>query len=166
MPETTTPTTGNEVCSTADVQAFRTFMSAHALLVGAIESAFAAAELPSLVWHDVLALLEQAPAGRMRPHELADALILSRSGLSRVLDRMESEEVLRRERCSGDRRGTYAVITDAGRDLLARMNPVYRNTVQLHFVPHLGSDAEPMRAALERVAASAREACPADPGAT
>ena len=166
MAETTTTPIPAEACSSPDVQTFRTFMSAHALLVGAIESAFAAAELPSLVWHDVLALLEDSPDGRMRPHELADALILSRSGLSRVLDRMEGEQVLKRERCSGDRRGTYAVITDTGRDLLERMNPVYRGTVELHFVPHLGGDAEPMRAALERVADSAREACPVDPSAT
>jgi DNA-binding MarR family transcriptional regulator len=164
MPQQTP--TQTEVCSGPDVQAFRTFMSAHALLVGAIESSFAAAELPPLVWHEVLALLEQAPEGRMRPHELADALILSRSGLSRVLDRMEAEEVLRRERCSGDRRGTYAVISDTGRDLLERMNPVYRNTVELHFLPHLGRDAESMRMALERVADSAREACPVDPAAS
>jgi len=165
MAETTTTPTAAEACAGPDVQAFRTFMSAHALLVGAIESAFAAAELPPLVWHNVLTLLAEAPEGRMRPHELADALVLSRSGLSRVLDRMEAEEVLGRERCSGDRRGTYAVISDTGRDLLARMNPVYRNTVELHFFPHLGGDAESMRVALERVADSAREACPVDPGA-
>ncbi len=163
MPSPITPDT--ESCSGPDVQAFRTFMSAHALLVGAIEAGFAAAELPPLVWHDVLAVLEQAPEGRMRPHELADVLVLSRSGLSRVLDRMEAEDVLQRERCPNDRRGTYAVITDAGRDLLVRMNPVYRSTVELHFLPHLGGDARSMSDALERVADSAREACPADPAA-
>jgi len=161
----TETTTQTEVCSGPDVQAFRTFMNAHALLVGALESAFAGAELPPLAWHDVLAVLAEAPEGRMRPHELADVLVLSRSGLSRLLDRMEAEEVLQRERCPNDRRGTYAVINDTGRDLLARMSPVYRSTVEAHFLPHVGSDAASVHEALERVADSAREACPADPAA-
>jgi DNA-binding MarR family transcriptional regulator len=160
---TATPTADSaEACSGSDVQAFRTFMSAHALIVGAIDTALAAAELPPLVWHDVLAVVDTAPDGRMRPHELADRLVISRSGLSRVLDRMEAEQVLRRERCSSDRRGTYAVITDTGRELLARMTPVYRSMVELHFLPHLGGEAESVHEALERVADSAREACPAD----
>ena len=157
MPDT--HATQTAACTGPDIQAFRTFMNAHALLLGAIEGALAEAELPPLAWHDVLAVLERTPDGRMRPHELADVLILSRSGLSRLLDRMEAEEVLHRERCPNDRRGTYAVITDTGRSLLARMRPVYRTTVEEHFLPHLGSDAESVHDALERVADSARGAC-------
>ena len=75
-------------------------MRAHALLIGAIEQDLAAAELPPLAWHDVLAALDAAPDGRMRIHELADAIVFSRSGLSRLLDRLEREELLRRERSS------------------------------------------------------------------
>ena len=74
-------------------------------------------------------------------------------------------QALQRERCPNDRRGTYAVINDTGRDLLARMSPVYRSTVEVHFLPHVGSDAASVHEALERVADSAREACPADPAA-
>ena len=85
-PENETPT-----CSSQEVEAFRTFMQAHALLVGAIEQDLAAAELPPLAWHDVLAALDRAPEGRMRIHELADAIVFSRSGLSRLLDRLERE---------------------------------------------------------------------------
>ncbi len=149
-------------CSGADVEAFRSFMTAHAFLVGALERALSRAELPPLAWHGVLTALAATPDGRMRIHELADAVALSRSGLSRLIDRMEKEEVLRRERCPNDRRGAYAVITDAGRDVLERMRPVYRATVDEHFLPHLGDEAEPMREALDRVAESARTACPAD----
>ena len=76
---------------------------------------------------------------------------------------MEAEELLRRERSSNDRRGAYAVITDTGRELLARMNPVYRQHGGGHFLPHIGGDAEAINEALERVADSAREACPVEP---
>jgi DNA-binding MarR family transcriptional regulator len=126
--------------------------------VGALERAFAQAELPPLAWHNALAALDAAPERRMRIHELADAVALSRSGLSRLIDRMEKEQVLRRERCPNDRRGAYAVMTDAGEAVLDRMRPVYRETVDEHFLPHLGDEAEPVREALDRVAASARAA--------
>ena len=149
-------------CSSQEVEAFRTFMRAHALLVGAIEQDLAAAELPPLAWHEVLAALDAAPDGRMRIHELADAIVFSRSGLSRLLDRLEREELLRRERSSDDRRGAYAVLTPAGRDVLDQMSAVYRRTVAEHFVPHLGDEVHALRVSLERVSDSAREACPID----
>jgi DNA-binding MarR family transcriptional regulator len=150
-------------CSRQEVEAFRTFMKAHSLLVGAIEQDLAAAELPPLVWHDLLAALDSAPEGRMRIHELADAIVFSRSGLSRLLDRLERESLLRREPSTSDRRGAFAVITDSGRDMLARMTPVYRRTVEEHFVPHLGDEVEALQVSLERVSESARAACPMDP---
>src|SRR5688500_524090 len=154
----TETTTQTSACTGTDVEAFRSFMTAHALLVGALERAFSHAELPPLAWHDALTALAAAPEGRMRPHELADALALSRSGLSRLIDRMEKAQVLRRERCPSDRRGAYAVVTEAGTDMLERMRPVYRATVEEHFLPHLGDEADPMREALDRVAGSARAA--------
>jgi DNA-binding MarR family transcriptional regulator len=146
----------NPPCTGKDVEAFRSFMTAHALLVAALERAFARAELPPLAWHDALAALATAPEERMRIHELADAVALSRSGLSRLIDRMEKAEVLRRERCSSDRRGAYAVLTDPGRDVLERMRPLYRETVDAHFIPNLGDAADPLREALDRVAGSVR----------
>ncbi|HZO60664.1 MAG TPA: MarR family transcriptional regulator [Solirubrobacterales bacterium] len=149
-------------CTTQEVEAFRTFMRAHALLVGAIEQDLAAAELPPLAWHDVLATLDAAPEGRMRIHELADAIVFSRSGLSRLLDRLEREELLRRERSPNDRRGAYAVLTDSGRATLDQMSAVYRRTVDEHFLPHLGDEVEALKTSLERVSDSAREACPID----
>jgi DNA-binding MarR family transcriptional regulator len=155
--------TDKRACTSQEVEAFRAFMQAHALLVGAIEQDLAAAELPPLAWHDLLAALDRAPEGRMRIHELADAIVFSRSGLSRLLDRLERESLLRREPSPHDRRGAFAVITSAGREMLATMTPVYRRTVEQHFVPHLGDEVEALRVSLERVSESAREACPVDP---
>jgi DNA-binding MarR family transcriptional regulator len=155
--------TDSRACTSQEVEAFRTFMQAHALLVGAIEQDLAAAELPPLAWHDLLAALDRAPEGRMRIHQLADAIVFSRSGLSRLLDRLEKESLLRREPSPVDRRGAFAVITDSGREVLGRMSSVYRRTVEEHFVPHLGAEVEALQASLERVAESARQACPVDP---
>lgn len=158
--------TGSEnqtrACTSQEVEAFRTFMRAHALLIGAVEQDLAAAELPPLAWHDVLAALDASPDDRMRIHELADAIVFSRSGLSRLLDRLEREELLRRERSSDDRRGAFAILTDAGREMLERMAPIYRRTVDEHFVPHLGDEVEALRVSLERVSESAAQACPVD----
>ena len=143
-------------CDGPDVAAFRSFMSAHTLLVSAIERAFAQAELPPLSWHDVLATLEGAPEGMLRIHALADEIVLSRSGATRLIDRIEADGLMRRERCGRDRRGAYAVITEEGRAVLERMRPVYRDAVEEHFLPHLGEEAGSVREALDRVIDSAR----------
>ncbi|MBX3111007.1 MAG: MarR family transcriptional regulator [Fimbriimonadaceae bacterium] len=64
--------------------------------------------------YDVLVTLEYEATHRMRLSQLADEIVLSRSGLSRLIDRMERDGLIRREECPGDRRGTYAVLTEAG----------------------------------------------------
>ena len=64
--------------------------------------------------YDVLVTLEYEEDHRMRLSQLADEIVLSRSGLSRLVDRLERDGLIRREECAGDRRGTYAVLTEAG----------------------------------------------------
>jgi DNA-binding MarR family transcriptional regulator len=141
-----------------DLDAWRALLDAHALLVSAIERDLANAGMPPPAWYDVLWTLERAPDGQMRIHELADAVVLSRSGLSRLLDRMEVDGLLRRANCPSDRRGAFAVITDDGIAALRRMWPVYERSIAEHFLPQLGRDAHALRSALERVADSARRA--------
>jgi DNA-binding MarR family transcriptional regulator len=139
------------------IETWRTFLDAHALIVNAIGRDLSAAGMPPSSWYDVLWSLARAPEGRMRIHELADAVLLSRSGLSRLLDRMESEGLLTRAVCSSDRRGAFAVITADGTLALRRMWPVYERSIAEHFVPHLGEEAKALRTALSRVADSARD---------
>jgi DNA-binding MarR family transcriptional regulator len=79
--------------------AWRVFLTAHARAVGAIERDLAAGDFIPLTWYDVLVPLSEAPGGRLRLHELADRVVLSRSGLTRLLDRMERADLLRREPC-------------------------------------------------------------------
>jgi DNA-binding MarR family transcriptional regulator len=142
----------------SQLDAWRALLRGQALLVEQVERELAAESLPPLGWYDVLTELDKA-GGRLRIHELADAVILSRSGLTRLLDRLEAAGLLTREPCEDDRRGAFAAITPAGRRMLGRMWPVYERCLAEHFAPQLGAaEARAIRAALDAVTASVREA--------
>ena len=85
-------------------------------------------------------------------NELAQQAVLSRTGLVRLVDRIEAAGLLRREPVPEDGRGAYAAITDAGIDTLKRMWPVYARGIEHHFLEPVGRDAAHLRRILERVA--------------
>jgi DNA-binding MarR family transcriptional regulator len=134
------------------LDAWRSLLNAHATLLERIERALAEAHLPPLAWYDVLWALYRAPDHRLRMSELAEHTVLSRSGLTRLVDRMEAAGVLERQPAPGDRRGAFAVTTDAGRDLLQRMWPVYGGSVREHFAAQLTeTELRTLHDALSRV---------------
>ena len=94
-----------------------------------------------LTWYDVLVQLIYAPEGRLRMRALADRVVFSRSGLTRLLDRMEQAGLVRREHSREDRRGYYAVLTEEGQRLFAQAQPLHHRDIQEHFARHL-SDAD------------------------
>jgi DNA-binding MarR family transcriptional regulator len=136
--------------------AWRALLNAHSLVVRRIEADLQAEGLPPLGWHDVLWALYRSPERRLRINEVADEVVLSRTGMSRLLDRIEAAGMLRREPVPGDRRGAYAVITDEGVELLRRMWPVYARGIKQLFIEPTDGDAESLRATLERVTDRAR----------
>jgi DNA-binding MarR family transcriptional regulator len=139
--------------------AWRVLITAHATVVEKIERALLEAGLPPLGWYDVLLELSAAPDCRLRMHELARAVVLSRSGLTRLVDRLEKAGLLRREPDPSDRRGAFAVLTDEGRDVLRRMWPVYAAGIAEHFGGHVSDEeARVLTEALSRVLAAKREA--------
>jgi DNA-binding MarR family transcriptional regulator len=87
-------------------------------------------------WYDVLAHLELA-GGRLRMQELAAAVALSKSGLSRLIDRLETKGYVARVSCPSDRRGTFAEITATGRAVLQRIQPLHVRAVAQHLTAHL-----------------------------
>jgi DNA-binding MarR family transcriptional regulator len=88
-------------------------------------------------------------------HELAERVVLSRSGLTRLVDRLEAEGFLRRDRSGTDRRGAYAVITEQGIAALRRTWPVYAQGILRYFAQWLTpEEAQVMTAALERMLAA------------
>jgi DNA-binding MarR family transcriptional regulator len=132
-------------------------LTVRALVVDAIERLLAEAELPDLSWYDVLWALEQAPHGRLRMHELASRTVTTRSNLTRLVDRLEAAGLVTRERDGEDRRGAFAVLTAAGRQMRARMWKVYGPAIEELFDRHLGAEeSAALRAGLLRVIAAAR----------
>jgi DNA-binding MarR family transcriptional regulator len=141
--------------------AWRTFITAHAALIDAIERDLRGAGVISLTWYDVLIELAEAPDHRLRLHELARAVVLSRSGLTRLVDRIEAAGLLRREPCPEDRRGAYAVLTPAGQAALHAAWPVYARGIATHFARHLSdADAATLDGALGRALTAARADSP------
>ncbi len=121
-------------------EAWRAFITAYAVGIEGIERGLAEAGLPPLGWYDVLLELSVAPGHRLRMHELARAVVLSRSGLTRLVDRLEGAGLLRREPTPEDRRGSFAVLTEEGARMRRRMWPVYARGIAEHFGRHLDDD--------------------------
>jgi DNA-binding MarR family transcriptional regulator len=141
------------------LDAWRALLNAHAASIRRVEEALAAAGLPPLAWYDVLWPLYRAPDRALRMGELAASVVtISRTGLTRLVDRIEEAGLLRRQASAGDRRGTEVVITDDGAAMLRRMWPVYAAEIQRSFVEPLREDeAEALRDALSRVHVRALE---------
>lgn len=90
-------------------------LAAHDALIVQIEAKLANAGLPELSWYDALWALDRAPAKRLRMHELADAAVIARSNLTRLIDRMEKAGLVERLKVEGDRRGAHAHLTGQGK---------------------------------------------------
>ena len=136
------------------LSAWRALLNAHSNLVAEIEAALADAGLPPLGWYDVLWALRRAPKRRRRMSELAAELTLSRGGMTKLVDRLEAEGLLRREPDAADGRGAHAVLTGEGNAMLRRMWRVYGRALQESFVPSLSAaEAATVAAALGRAAA-------------
>jgi DNA-binding MarR family transcriptional regulator len=130
--------------------AWRMLLMARARLVEKIDRELTAANVVSFDWYDVLLWLEEA-GGKLKMGELADQVLTSRSGLTRLVDRIEAAGYIKREHCAQDRRVVYAVLTDAG--LAARVEAwtIYEPALIQHFARFLSeTDAATMRDALAR----------------
>ncbi len=129
-----------------------TFMAAHALLVQRVGRELAAATSLPLDSYNVLRLLHEAPGNRLRLSELAKAVHLTRSGVTRLANRLERAGVLRREGEARDRRGSCAVLTDRGRDELRRARAVFVRAIAEHFGSYLSDgEAEALNVVLSRM---------------
>ena len=105
----------------------------------------------SLVWYDALVHLENAPDG-LSMTELANRILASKSGLTRVIDRMEGDSLVRRERPPEDRRVVKVLITPTGLKTLQDARVVHHRGIQEHFVGHLNRrELAALTAALEKV---------------
>lgn len=140
------------------LDAWRALLNAHAALLERVEDALSAAGLPPLSWYDVLWPLYRAPERTLRAGELAASVVtISRSGLTRLVDRIEAAGLLRRRPSADDRRGTEIVLTKKGAAMLRRMWPVYAAEIEHSFVDVLDTEeAAALRDSLVRVHDAAR----------
>src|SRR4051812_5445438 len=96
----------------SQLTAWRRFLQAHAVLVRRLEADLLAEHQLPLASYDVLVQLVEAPEHRLRMTELAQRVLISRSGLTRLVDRLEREGLVSREPCDDDARGLFAVLSD------------------------------------------------------
>ncbi len=107
-------------------------------------------------WYDVLVHLEESPDG-IPMNELAERILYSKSGFTRVVDRMEEAGLVRRVRPRHDRRSILVVLTDKGTEMMERARLHHRDGIDRHFSQHLSdTDVKALTRALEKVSAHAR----------
>jgi DNA-binding MarR family transcriptional regulator len=112
------------------VGAFASLLATHAFLVEELERDLVAATRLPLTWLEVLIRLNEAPEGSMRMLDLARTTLLSKSGMTRLVDRMHEAGLVERRACETDRRVTYAAISDAGRAALQDALPLHIEGVE------------------------------------
>ncbi len=138
--------------------AWRAFLRAHATVVDRLDHELQHEQGLALTWYEVLLHLAEAPDNRLRLSALAARLVLSRSGITRLVDRMAEAGLIERQACPTDRRGSFAALTPDGRARLRMAAPVHLRGIDEHFARHLRPDeVDAVRVALERVAGSVRE---------
>jgi DNA-binding MarR family transcriptional regulator len=135
----TAQTAGHQL-SPVELGAWRGFLRVHAALVKSLDAELASAHDLPLSSYEVLLTLESAPGHKRRMSELADSVLLSRSGMTRLVDRLERDGLLERDHCTADGRGCFAVLTDKGRSVLDTARPTHLDGVRERFLSQFGDD--------------------------
>ena len=146
-----------------ELAAWRGFLRVHSALVKALDAELLAEHALPLTSYEVLINLQAAPDRRRRMAELAEGVLLSRSGMTRLVDRLERDGLLERDACASDGRGTYAVLTEKGEAMLAHARRTHLDGVRERFLRHFSGDELVSLAALwERVLPGAADLSRAD----
>src|ERR1700754_4570153 len=121
----------------------------HAAVTQRLNEALAQGDYPPLAWYEVLAAIAEAPERKMRMGDLAEALVITRGGLTKLIDRLVKAGLLERTFCDTDRRVSYATLLPAGREMLEEMRPVVVAELRATFSTKLTVDeADAMRESL------------------
>jgi DNA-binding MarR family transcriptional regulator len=136
----TSPTPQIEELRGIELGAWRGLLRVHAALLRELDAELESAHDLPLSSYDVLIYLQSAPDKRLRMAELADSVLLSRSGVTRLVDRLVREGLIVRDTCESDGRGSFAVLTEEGEELLARARPTHLAGVRERFLRHFSDD--------------------------
>jgi DNA-binding MarR family transcriptional regulator len=141
-----------EMLDERELRAWRGMLRAHAMLTKALDADLDAAHGLPLSSYEVLLHLHDAEGRRMRMSDLAATVILSRSGLTRLVDRLEREGLIERQSCPSDARGSFATLTTAGERKLQAARATHLAGVRSLFLDHFTpEEQEVLGAAWERL---------------
>jgi DNA-binding MarR family transcriptional regulator len=142
------------------IEPWRAFLQAHARVTRRLDEELRAEHDLSLAEYDALLSIAEAPDRRIRMRQLADRVILSKSGVTRLIDRLVFDGLVQRDACLSDARGAEAVLTTAGLDRLRRASRTHLRGIDEHFIA-IVDDADlkviqrSMRAVAERAGVDA-----------
>jgi DNA-binding MarR family transcriptional regulator len=149
----TTRATDGSALSPQEAAAWTGLLRTHQGLISQLDAELQRAHDLSLAEYDVFVQLDEAPGRSMRMAELADAVLLTRSGVTRLVDRLQKRGYVERRPCPADARGMHAVLTDAGAERFRQAAPTHREGIRRLFLGKLQeSDIELLGAIWRRLA--------------
>jgi DNA-binding MarR family transcriptional regulator len=134
------PRASSEPLSPGELAAWRGFLRTHTRLLRHLDRRLTDEQGLPTSSYEVLLRLAEAPRGSMRMKDIADSLLLSRSGLSRVIDELERKGYVTRQACASDARGTEAVITRSGRSAFRKAQNSHLRSVRAEFLDKLSEE--------------------------
>ncbi len=134
------------------IQTWATLFKTYRSLLDGAEKKLKQAGLPPLSWYDVLWEVYREPGRRLRQYEIGERILLSKYNLSRLLDRLEGQNLIVKEPCARDKRGYYISITAAGIEMLDNIWQVYREIIHDNFARlYSPQETEQLHELLQRV---------------
>ena len=160
-PRQMTTDTALEPLTEPELRAWRGLLRTHAVLVKRLDADLEAAHGLPLTSYEVLLHLADAEDARMRMCDVADLVHLSRSGLTRLVDRLERDGLVERVSCPSDARGAFARLTEEGRTRLEAASATHLAGVREHFLAHVSrEELEQLAGVWERIAGAAAQSGP------
>ncbi len=132
--------TAADQLTAVELGAWRGMLRVHSALVKSLDTQLSAAHDLPLSSYEVLITLEAAPGRKLRMSELADSVLLSRSGMTRLVDRLERDGLLERDHCTADGRGCFAVLTGQGLEALTEARRTHLGGVRDRFLSQFADD--------------------------
>jgi DNA-binding MarR family transcriptional regulator len=141
------------------VSSWASFLKVHARVINEIEKELVKAKVIPLTWYDILLSVNGSPGNRKRMIEIAEGVVLTKSGLSRSVDKLTEAGLIIKEACPEDKRGSYAVITEKGIQALKEAWPIYRKCIHKYFGENLDQgEITTINQAMNKILASLEKA--------
>jgi DNA-binding MarR family transcriptional regulator len=132
--QTSRPTAQGPQLSSTELAAWRGFLRTHHEMIASLDRELERRHGLPLTSYEVLLQIADSPTGTLRMSDIAERVLLSRSGLTRLVDRLERDGLVRRRTCPSDLRGQNAELTERGREVFADARSTHLAGVRRHFL--------------------------------